>query len=115
MRLGIRQAWASVASDLFAHHLVPVTVLKSNEVAQAAVVGGYDFNGKKNGRLLNHAEHAGGHDEYNQMITAEMDQFARDNPSYTPKQARDFLESRVEDWGKMYVKSLEYVHDTSDP
>ena len=52
---------------------------------------------------------------YNQMITAEMDQFARDNPSYTPKQARDFLESRVEDWGKMYVKSLEYVHDTSDP
>ncbi len=111
----LRQAWASVASDLFAHHLVPVTVLKSNEVAQAAVVGGYDFNGKKNGRLLNHAEHAGGHDEYNQMITAEMDQFARDNPSYTPKQARDFLESRVEDWGKMYVKSLEYVHDTSDP
>ena len=111
----LRQAWASVAPNLFAHHLVPVTVLKSNEVAQAAVVGGYDFNGKVNGRLLNHEEHAGGHNEYNQIIVEEMDHFARENPGYSPKQARDFLESRVGEWGKMYVKSVEYVYDTSDP
>jgi hypothetical protein len=111
----LRGAWTSVAPNLYAHHLVPVTVLKSNEVAQAAAIGGYDFNGKINGRLLNQKEHAGGHTEYNAMITQEMDHFARDNPHYTPKQARDFLESRVGDWGRMYVKSLEYVQDTSDP
>jgi A nuclease family of the HNH/ENDO VII superfamily with conserved AHH len=68
----------------YAHHLVPVSVLKSNEVAQAAVVGGYAFNGKTNGALLTGPEHDGRHYQWNQLITEEMNEFARTNRNYTP-------------------------------
>jgi hypothetical protein len=103
----LRAAWGNVAKGLFAHHLVPVTVLKNNEVAQAAVIGGFEFNGKKNGRLLNQTEHAGGHDAYNEMISQEMNEWAKNNPGYSPQQARDFLESRTPAWSDMYVQSQE--------
>lgn len=103
----LRGAWNNVAKGLFAHHLIPVTVLKKNEVAQAAVVGGLDFNGKKNGRLLNQSEHSGGHDEYNEIISSEMDEWARNNPGYQPADARAFVESRLPSWSDMYVQSLE--------
>jgi hypothetical protein len=114
-RYRLRQAWAYVAPHLFAHHLVPVTVLKSHPVAQGAVVAGFDFNGKKNGALLNKEEHEGGHNEYNRLIAEEMDGFAAKNPDYSPKDARDFVESRIGDWKAMYLKGGEYVEDTSDP
>lgn len=111
----LRKAWAYVKSGFFAHHLVPVVVLRQHPVAQAAVVGGFDFNGKKNGALLNHQEHAGGHDEYNERIMQEMDHFAEQNPGYTPQQARDFVESRIPAWKKDYLEGGDYIEDTSDP
>lgn len=112
----LRQAWDNVAKGLFAHHLVPVTVLKSNEVAQAAVVGGYDFNGKKNGALLTHPEHYGGHNEYNDLVSQDMDAWARSKGGrYTPQDAREFVEGRVPKWKAMYLRAGEYIIDTSDP
>ncbi|WP_026223752.1 AHH domain-containing protein [Methylosarcina fibrata] len=107
----LRAAWGNVAPNLFAHHLVPVVVLKNNEVAQAAVIGGFEFNGKKNGRLLNITEHAGGHDEYNEIISSEMNEWAKtkskEKGSYTPEEARKFIESRISHWSDMYVQSQE--------
>jgi hypothetical protein len=104
----LRQAFGNVASGLFAHHLIPVTVLKQHDVAQAAVVGGFDFNGKPNGVLLRRPEHEGGHDEYNQIILQEMDHFAAGNPHYTPEEAKRFVESRVDAWRELYLTAGEF-------
>lgn len=70
---------------------------------------GYDFNGKRNVALLTHPEHAGGNNEYNQLIAQGMNEFARQNPGYTPNDAGKFIEGRVDSWRGMYIKGEEFI------
>lgn len=114
-RQKLRESFGNVAPHLFAHHLLPVTVLKSHPVAQAAVVGGYDFNGRKNGALLNHPEHYGGHDAYNQRVKEELDAFAQRKPNYTPAEAAAFIEKRKEDWKDELLRGGEFIPVPGQP
>ncbi len=75
-----------------AHHLIPTDVLDNN-VVQAALEAGFDFNGKANG--LNVVAQSGSHPARTARIRSAFERFARNNPDYTPAQARSFAEGLV--------------------
>ncbi|HLG37835.1 MAG TPA: RHS repeat-associated core domain-containing protein, partial [Nitrososphaera sp.] len=100
---------AAGASDelVQAHHVIPVEVLKENEVAQAAVVAGFDFNAKANAWLLKRSEHLAGHKEFNELLTERLETWAKQNPGFTPTQAREFIEKEViPEWRKNFVEAV---------
>jgi len=73
-----------------AHHLIPVQLLKENDVVQDAVAAGFSFNGKKNGLAV--AGNHGPHSAYTESIRNRIDAWKESNSDYTPEQAKKFME-----------------------
>ncbi len=108
-RQKIREASNATETLIQAHHVIPVEVLKKNEVAQAAVVAGFDFNAKANTWLVKRSEHLAGHNELNELLEQRLEEWARKNPGFTPEQAKEFLEkSVVPEWRKNFVEAVTY-------
>lgn len=55
-----------------------------------AVVAGFDFNGVANG--VPAVKYHGPHNEYTNRIEQSIIEWKRENPNYTPQQAREFIE-----------------------
>ena len=90
MRAGkLRKALGLTSGE--AHHIIPVQLLKENDVVQDAVAAGFDFNGIQNGikALKNH----GPHSKYTESIRKAIGDWKNQNPDYTPEQAKAFIES----------------------
>ena len=102
---------ATPASDTLiqAHHVIPIELLEKNEVAQAALMAGFDFNSKTNVWLLKKSEHLKAHDVYNELLTERLETWAIQNPGFTPEQAKAFLERDVvPEWRKNFVDIATY-------
>jgi len=78
-----------------AHHLVPIEMLKTHAVAQAAVAGGFNYNGRSNALPLPTKYHLQNHDQYNSEVHTILSKWEAANPGYTPAMARNFLELEV--------------------
>lgn len=78
-----------------AHHLVPIEMLKTHQVAQAAVAGGFNYNGRENALPLPTKYHLENHDQYNNNVQTMLTKWETANPGYTPVMARNFLEVEV--------------------
>lgn len=101
----LREAMGITDINLQAHHIIPVEMLKSNPVAQAAVAGGFQFNGLPNGLPLSRTIHLTGHDPYNELLHDRLAQWANANPKYTPSMAKQFLETEViPEWKQNFVQ-----------
>ena len=59
-------------------------------MVQDAVSAGFDFNGVING--VKASVHHGPHNNYNELIRTKIYEWKRQNPDYTPEQAKSFLE-----------------------
>ena len=81
-----------------AHHIIPVQLLKENNVVQDAVAAGFDFNGVING--VQAAKNHGPHNKYTNMVEGLINSFKKQNPDYTPEQAKVFLEKLAGDLKK---------------
>ena len=86
-----------------AHHIIPVQLLKENDVVQDAVAAGFDFNGIQNGikALINH----GPHPKYTESIRKAISDWKIQNPNYTPEQAKSFIESLAGNIKKQIAKT----------
>ena len=105
----IRQNSNASETLIQAHHVIPVEVLKKNEVAQAAVIAGFDFNSKANTWLVKRSEHLAGHKELNDLLSERLEDWAKKNPGFTPAQAREFLEKEVvPEWQRNFVEAVTY-------
>ena len=90
-----------------AHHVIPVEVLKANKVAQAAVVGGFDFNSYANAIKLEGNVHLTGHSEYNELLMERLNSWAKQRPGFTPNEAKAFIENEiVPEWRKNFVETF---------
>ena len=86
-----------------AHHIVPVELLNKNDVVKSAVTGGFDFNGAING--IEVMQHHGSHQKYTEAIQKEIIEWESKNTNYTPKEAKEYMESLAE---KYRNKIFEY-------
>lgn len=93
-----------------AHHIIPVDLLKNNEVVQKAVGAGFKFNERVNGVLIKtfdetievtgntwrkarkHNKLHGSHPKYTENVNKIISDWAKQNKGYTPEQAKEFLE-----------------------
>ena len=85
----LRNALGLVSGE--AHHIIPVKLLKANEVVQDAVSAGFDFNGAING--VKAVKYHGPHINYTNEIEDKINEWQNMHPNYTPEQAKSFLES----------------------
>ncbi|WP_290796207.1 RHS repeat domain-containing protein [Flavihumibacter sp. UBA7668] len=95
-----------LAKGEVAHHLIPVKILSENNVVQAAVSAGFDFNGTINGKGVDSKKHnTGGHRKYSAWITEQLTNWANDpkNKGFSPEQAREFIETNLIPKAKNYV------------
>ena len=83
----LRKALGKISGE--AHHIIPVKLLKENEVVQDAVSAGFDFNGAVNG--VEAVIHHGSHFDYTDKINDLLHEYQKRNPNYTPEQAKDFF------------------------
>jgi RHS repeat-associated protein len=83
----LRIALGSRSGDL-THHVISRDLV-DHDVVQAALEGGFDFNGIENG--INVVHQAGNHAKYTSRIRDDLSDFAADNPDYTAEEAADFL------------------------
>ncbi len=86
-----------------AHHIIPVELLNKNDVVKSAVTGGFDFNGAING--IEVMQHHGSHQKYTEAIQKEIIEWESKNTNYTPKEAKEYMESLAE---KYRNKIFEY-------
>lgn len=86
-----------------AHHIIPVELLNKNDVVKSAVTGGFDFNGAING--IEVMQHHGSHPKYTEAIQKEIIEWESKNTNYTPKEAKEYMESLAE---KYRNKIFEY-------
>lgn len=83
-----------------AHHIIPVQLLKENDVVQAAVKANppFAFNSIDNGMAIEKFVKATGqgrhgpHPNYTDQIRTKLNEWAAITPNYTPQQAKDFLD-----------------------
>ena len=78
-----------------AHHLIPVNLVKTNNVVRDALEAGYDINAKGNGIGLSPVKNGGvhaKHPNYTKQVEAKINKWASENEGYTPGQAKQFLE-----------------------
>lgn len=95
-----------------AHHLIPVEALQKNEVVQAAVAAGFDFNGAANGIPVSADKHnSGGHKGYNakvfELIKAWSDK--QGDKGFTLEDAKKFLETDLIPQLKEIVNKVEKI------
>ncbi|GAA0876010.1 hypothetical protein GCM10009118_24200 [Wandonia haliotis] len=87
-----------------AHHLIPVNLVKNNQVVKDALGAGYDINGKGNGIGLIPVKNGGTHakhKKYTEQIDMKINSWAKQNEGYTPEQAKEFLETLQESLHKI--------------
>ena len=89
-RGALRKAMGLTDATKEAHHLIPVKLLKENDVVQDAVAAGFQFNGKRNGLAV--AKGHGSHPSYTKALEKKINDWKDANPDYTPEQAKAFLE-----------------------
>ncbi|MBO7285750.1 MAG: AHH domain-containing protein [Alistipes sp.] len=68
-----------------------------------AVTAGFDFNGAING--IEVMQHHGSHQKYTEVIQKEIIEWESKNTNYTPKEAKEYMESLAE---KYRNKIFEY-------
>lgn len=71
----VMQEAGDIARKEEAHHLIPVEALKQCPLAQKAVLGGFQINGRINGLALSIAKHRKVHatfDSYNRFVIGEL-------------------------------------------
>ncbi len=95
----LRKALGNISGE--AHHIIPVKLLKENEVVQDAVSAGFDFNGAING--VEAIKHHGPHNKYTNEIEGLINAWHNKHKDYTPEQAKNFLE-KVADKYKDLIK-----------
>ena len=99
----LRKALALKPGSGDAHHIIPVELLNKNDVVKSAVTGGFDFNGAING--IEVMQHHGSHQKYTEAIQKEIIEWESKNTNYTPKEAKEYMESLAE---KYRNKIFEY-------
>ncbi|GJQ05046.1 polymorphic toxin-type HINT domain-containing protein [Capnocytophaga canimorsus] len=78
-----------------AHHLIPVNLVKNDEIIKKAIKEGFDFHGLINGRGLTQAIHRDrvwGHTAYDKYVKATIERFSKEFPEMSSK---DLLEKKV--------------------
>jgi hypothetical protein len=94
----LRAALAGIKTSEDAHHIIPVQLLKENEVVKKAVEAGFDFNGISNGLALEKFAKSTGrgrhgpHPNYTEQIRQALANFVKNNPGYTPNDAKQLME-----------------------
>ena len=99
----LRKALALKPGSGNAHHIIPVELLNKNDVVKSAVTGGFDYNGAING--IEVMQHHGSHQKYTEAIQKEIIEWESKNTNYTPKEAKEYMESLAE---KYRNKIFEY-------
>lgn len=69
-----------------AHHIVPIELIKVNEIVMEAVDQGFDFHGAVNGIALGADRHYGSHPNYNSLMNDVVNYLAERNPNWSPIQ-----------------------------
>ena len=96
-RGGLRGTINGTTATQDAHHIIPVQLLKENDVVKKAVEGGFSFNTSANGLGIEKyvkatgAGRHGPHPSYTNQIRNYLTRWANDNPGFTPQMARDEL------------------------
>jgi hypothetical protein len=105
-RGSLREALIGIKSTEEAHHIIPVQVLKDNEVVQKAVEDGFEFNSADNGIPLEkykvgppESGRHGPHPNYNDQIKKHLEWWSEQpaNQGYTPTQAREYIQDLISD------------------
>jgi len=97
-RGSLRGTLSGIQATEDAHHIIPVQLLKENDVVKKGVEGGFDFNGATNGLAIEKYSKSTGlgrhgpHPNYTTQIRQALDDWAEITPNYTPQQAKEFLE-----------------------
>jgi hypothetical protein len=116
-RSSLRDVFPAIAAGQEAHHLIPIQLLKENQVVKKAVEEGFDFNGAINGIPLDKyidatgAGRHGPHGNYTDQIRQALLNFEKNNPDYTPQNAKQFLEILVN--GNSSYKGLRKTIETT--
>lgn len=96
----LRRQLAGIRATEEAHHLIPVELLKDNQVVKKAVEEGFDFNGIANGipleKYVNGSGRHAAHGNYTDQIRQALLNFEKNNPSYSAADAKQFLEILVD-------------------
>jgi len=83
-----------------AHHVIP-WAFRENKLIQDAAYAGFHMNAKMNGKALQKYTALtgsgihGNHPAYNDVAEHLLNNFKSSNPSFTPKQAREFIEDTL--------------------
>lgn len=102
-RGALRKSMAGIKATEDAHHLIPVQLLKQNDVVKKAVEAGFEFNTTKNGLAIEKfvkktgVGRHGPHPNYTKQIGDALDKFNTQTPNLTNQQAKEFLEIITDD------------------
>jgi hypothetical protein len=103
----LRKALNIVQTNIQAHHIIPVQLIKESKIVQGAIDAGFDFNGVANGigvkSLSKGGTHAN-HPAYTKKVLRQIDEWAAANPNYTNEQAASFLQELSGDLKKLIQK-----------
>ncbi len=93
----LRKALGMVKGDgKQAHHLIPVTLLKSNKYIKDAVEEGFDFNGIANGLPLGKDQHSGRHpNTFLKGVEAMIEATKSALPSASPKEVLENVADKL--------------------
>jgi hypothetical protein len=118
----LRTVLTGIKATEDAHHIIPVQLLKENDVVKLAVEGGFKFNTAANGiaiekfiKSTGKGRH-GPHPLYTSQITAaltEWAQFAKNNNIYNAKEAEKFL-TKLIDGDEFYDGIRKIIKDTEN-
>jgi hypothetical protein len=101
-RGALRDALTGIKATEDAHHVIPVQLLKENDVVKKAVEGGFSFNTSHNGLAIEKYVKATGvgrhgpHPQYTSQIRTYLEQWAQLNPNYTAQMAKNELDDIVD-------------------
>ncbi len=102
-RGALRKSMTAIKATEDAHHIIPVQLLKQNDVVKKAVEAGFEFNTTRNGLAIEKFVKATGkgrhgpHPKYTQQISQALERFRTQTPNYTNQQAKEFLEIITDD------------------
>ncbi len=118
----LRTVLTGIKATEDAHHIIPVQLLKENDVVKLAVEGGFKFNTAANGiaiekfiKSTGKGRH-GPHPFYTSQITAaltEWAQFAKNNNIYNATEAEKFL-TKLIDGDEFYDGIRKIIKDTEN-
>lgn len=95
-----------------AHHIIPWKLSSSN-IVQKAAEKGFHMNDFLNGISLktytikNGGKHGGSHPKYDDVVEHLIEEFKKETPNYTPKMAKDFLETELIPELLVWIKKVE--------